>query len=155
VRSSEIHFASVSPLHIAVYDLVRNRSVQVFPPEADGFRQQYSVLIEPHISRTWCMESNAQCDPTNFDTDIVGQLAINEATRAFGFEARFDARGFGEDTEKQVAPRTVAYIFRERAGKWQYREFEPRQVRSRFGVSDISDLVTRIPDAPFEDAVVK
>jgi hypothetical protein len=155
VRESEMHFLSVSPLHIAAYDLVRNRSVQVFPPEPDVFRQQYSRSIQPHISLKWCMENNAQCDPGNFDTEIPDRLVVNEEAKTFGFEARFDAGGFGPEAEQHVATRTVAYIFRERTGQWQHREFEPSQIPSRFGVLNIGDLVTRIPDKAFGDDVVK
>jgi hypothetical protein len=44
----------------------------------------------------------------------------------------------------------VAYIFRKRAGEWQYREFNPAQLQNLFGVSNIGELVMRMPDAPFE-----
>ena len=155
IRRSEIHFSSVSPLHVEVYDLVHDRVVEVFPSEGDGIRQRFARLIRPHISYKWCMENNAPCDPNNFDTEINGQPAINEEAKAFGFEATFGAGGFGEDAEKHVAPQTVAYIFRERNGKWQYREFEPSQLQSRFGVSKIGDLVIQTPDLPFEDTAVR
>ncbi len=155
VQRSEIHFASVHPLHIAVYDAARNRSVEVYPPEGDVLRRQYSRLIRPHISKKWCSENNAQCDPDNFNTDVDRKLAINEAAKAFGFEATFDAMGFGEEAAARVAPRTIFYIYRERGGIWQYREFEPIQLQRLFGVSTIGDLVMRIPDAPFDGAAPK
>jgi hypothetical protein len=147
---NEVHFMSVHPLHIDAFDLIQNRSVEVFPPQGDLFREQYSRLIQPRISEKWCRENNAECDPSNFDTELNGKLSANEAARAFGFEARFDADGFGEDAAKQVPPRNVAYIFRERAGRWQYREYEPSQLRRLFGTANITELVRRNPNAPFQ-----
>jgi hypothetical protein len=135
--------------------VIQNRSVKVFPPEGDFFREQYSRLIQPRISEEWCRENSAQCDPSNFDTELNGELSPNEAARAFGFEARFDAAGFGEDAGIQVPPRNVAYIFRERAGKWQYREYEPSQLRRLFGVANITELVRRKPNAAFQSDVRK
>jgi len=152
---NEVHFMSVHPLHIDAFDLIQNRSVKVFPPEGDFFREQYSRLIQPRISEEWCRENSAQCDPSNFDTELNGELSPNEAARAFGFEARFDAAGFGEDAGIQVPPRNVAYIFRERAGKWQYREYEPSQLRRLFGVANITELVRRKPSAAFQSDVRK
>lgn len=150
VRRSEIHFQSVHPLHIGVLDLKRNRSVEVYPPKEDNLRREYSQLIQPHITKQWCMDNNAPCDPENFDTELNGGLAVNETARVFGFEATFDASGFGESAEKQVRPRTVTYIFRERGGKWQYREFDPAELRRRFGVLGLQELVTRNPGAVFD-----
>jgi hypothetical protein len=155
LRRSEVHFMSVHPLHIGVYDLKRNRTVEVYPPKVDRLRRQYSRLIAPHISEKWCMESDAQCDPENFDTEVKGGLAVNEAAKAFGFEAEFDAIGFGDDAQQQTPPRSAVYVFRQRGGAWQSREFEPAQLQGRFGVSSIQDLVARKPNAAFEPVARK
>lgn len=147
---------SVHPLHIEVFDLKRNRSIEVYPPNEDGLRRQYSrLIIQAGISEKWCMENNAQCDPENFDADVKSGLAVNEAARVFGFEAQFDAAGFGDAAEKQVPPRSVLYVFRERGGTWQHREFDPVELRGRFGVSSIQELVSRNPHAAFEPVTPK
>jgi len=70
--------------------------------------------------------------PENFDASLGGAVALNEAAKVFGFEAKFDAAGFGDAAEKQVPARTVAYIFRERGGTWEHRNFSratPESVR--------------------------
>ena len=146
----EIHFMSVHPMHIEVFDLKQKRLAEVYPYTNDTQRSEFSRLIEPHIVQDWCREHNAQCDPENFDTDLTGELALNEAAKVFGFEAEFDAAGFGDAAQKQVPMRTVAYIFRERGGTWEHREFQPSELRSLFGVMSIQELVDRKPDAAFE-----
>lgn len=153
LRGSEIHFMSVHPLHVEVFDLKRKHLVEVYPFENDTERRRFSRLIEPHISEKWCVENNAQCDPENFDTDPKGELLVNEGAKVFGFEATFDVAGFGDAAlQKQVPSRTVAYIFRERGGIWEHREFQPSQLQSLFGVMSIQDLVGKKPNAAFEPA---
>jgi hypothetical protein len=152
VRGSEIHFMSVHPMHIEVLDLKRNRSTEVYPYRDDPQRRQFSRLIEPHISEKWCVESNAQCDPENFDTDLQDKVIVNETARAFGFLAQFDPGGFGDAAEKQVAPRTVAYIFRERGGRWEHREFEGSQLQRLLGGTSFDELISKNPDFPFQSA---
>jgi hypothetical protein len=149
---SEIHFMSVEPLHIEVFDLKRKQLVEVYPYKDDTQRRQFSRLIEPYIVPDWCREHNAACDPENFDTSLRGEVVLNEAAKVFGFEAEFDAAGFGDAAEKQVPTRTVAYVFRERGGIWEHREFQPGQLQSLFGVMSIQDLVGKKPNSPFEPA---
>jgi len=60
---NEIHFMSVQPLHIEVFDLKRKQLVEVYPYKDDTQRRQFSRLIEPHIVPDWCREHNAACDP--------------------------------------------------------------------------------------------
>jgi hypothetical protein len=152
LRHSEIHFKAVTALHVEVYDTKRNRTVEVYPPKQDRLRQQYSRLIAPHISDKWCMVNDAECDPQDFDTDVMGDVAVNEAAKVFGFEAEFDAEGFGDAAKQQVSPRSVVYVFRQRGGLWQSRELEPAQLQRRFGVSSVQELVTRSSNAAFEPA---
>jgi len=152
VRSSEVHFMSVHPLHVGVFDLRQKRLTDVYPVPNDPFRRRFSRLIKPHVSEKWCMEVNAQCDPENFNTDINGEVAVNESANVFGFEAKFDAAGFAAHSEKLVPPQTVAYLFRNRAGVWEHLAFNPQRLRSQFSVSSLAELVAQKPDAAFETA---
>ncbi|MBI2679674.1 MAG: hypothetical protein HYX25_01545 [Candidatus Solibacter usitatus] len=149
VRHSEIHFMSVHPMHIGVLDLEQNHLVEVFPFENDPQRREFSGLLKPHIVEKWCKEHNAQCDPENFDTDLKGKLAVNEAARIFGFEAEFNASGFGEATEKQVPRRNVVYVFRQRSGEWEHREFPVAQFRSLFSGKNLQELISSEPNRAF------
>jgi hypothetical protein len=149
VRASEVHFLSVHPMHIDVFDLKRNRLVRVFPFEGDEQRRQFSRLLEPHIAMKWCAENNAQCDSGNFDADLNGKIAVNEAAGVFGFEAHFDATGFGPSAERQVLPRNVAYFFQARGGVWEHKEFSSSEFRRAFPGRTIEDLVSKAPNLIF------
>lgn len=87
---------------------IREYRGTIYPYPDDPQRRQYSRLLRPLISEKWCMEYNAQCDPTNFDTNLEGKVIVNEPEKLFGFQARFDAVGFGPATEKQLPPRTIS-----------------------------------------------
>jgi len=149
VRGSEVHFMSVHPTHIVVFDLKQNRSVTVYPYANDPERQRFSRLIEPWISESWCRENNAACDPENFDADLTGSVAVNESARVFGFEARFDAGGFGEAAEKTVAPRTVTYFYRERGGAWEHREYQGPALLRLLGGMTLDEFIRQKPDLAF------
>jgi len=151
VRGSEVHFMSVRPMHIEVYDLKRNRLAELYPYPNDPLRREFSRLISPLISRKWCMEHNAQCDPEIFDANPKG-IAVNEGSRAFGFEAQFEAAGFGDTVERQVSPQAAIYVFRERGGAWEHRQFQPGQFQSLFGGMSVQELVSKQPDLAFEPA---
>jgi len=139
-------------MHIGVFDVKRNQSTEVYPYKDDPQRRQFSRLIKPHISGKWCVEHNAQCDPENFNTVLRGNVIVNEAAKVFAFEAQFDAAGFGEAAEKQVPPRTVAYIFRERAGRWEHREFHGQPFQRLLGGMSLKELIGKKPDLPFRPA---
>ena len=155
LQGNEIHFMSVHPLHIEIFDVKRNRSVQVYPYKDDPERRKFSHLIEPHISQKWCMEANAQCDPANFDTTLEGEVIVNEAAGVFGFLAKFDANGFGDAAGREVAPRTVAYVFRERGGNWDHQEFAGSQLRRLLSGTTFVQLIRRNPDLPFQASRAK
>ena len=152
VAGSEIHLMSVHPMHIEILDVKPNQSTQVYPYKDDPQRRQFSLLIEPHISEKWCIEANAQCDPDNFDVDLQGNVIVNEAAKAFGFLAKFDAGGFGDTAEKQVTPRTVAYIFRERGGRWEHREFGGSRLQRLLSGTSFDQLVAANPDSLFHSS---
>lgn len=151
LRRSEMHFMSVHPMHIAVYDLSRNQSVELYPYRGDPHRRQFSQLLKPLISQKWCMENNAQCDPGNFDTEVTGKVIVNETSRLFGFRAEFDARGFGPVPEKQVPAKAITYLFRERGGIWEHREFDEQQLNRLLGGMTFDQWIAKAPEAAFHE----
>jgi hypothetical protein len=121
----------------------------VYPFADDAARREFSRSIEPHVSEAWCMQHNAPCDPQNFNATLKGELSVNEAARVFGFEAEFDAGGFGPAAQGRVPARTVVYVYRERGGAWEHRQFRPEELQRLFGVAAVQDLLRLKPAAPF------
>ena len=149
-RRSEVHFMSVHPMRIVALDLKQNRAIDLYPYPGDSQRTRFSAAIEPLITGTWCTEYNAQCNPSNFDVELQGELFINQRERVVGFQARFDAAGFGPAAEKRVPPRTVSYVFREREGRWEHREFGPGELERTAGRVSFAELIQSKPDLAFQ-----
>ncbi len=150
VQWGEIHFAAVHPMRIAVYGLRRDRLTEVYPPAQDTYRQQFSRALQSHMpSQDWCRTGDTPCDPRNFDAEVIGAVAVNESAKVFGFVARFDAGGFGQEAARQVQPLAVAYVYRLHGGRWQHREFLPERLMDLFGVETVGELVSRKPQAAF------
>ncbi|MEO8661025.1 MAG: hypothetical protein ABI693_21325 [Bryobacteraceae bacterium] len=149
LRRSEIHFMSVHPLHLAVFDVRQNQATEIYPYTGDLQRRQFSRLIEPLISKKWCLEIAAQCDSGNFDTDLLGKVTVNETAYLFAFQAQFNVSGFGPAVEKQIPTRTVTYIFRERNGRWEHRQFDAQQLQRLIGKTSLEELVTKSPGLAF------
>lgn len=150
VRRSEVHFMSIHPMHIEVFALKRNQSTEIYPYHDDPQRRQFSQLLKPLISEKWCLDYNAPCDPEDFDTDLAGKVIVNEAEKLFGLQARFDAAGFGPASAKQLPPRTIAYLFRERDGQWEHREFNGQQLQRLLGTMSFDELIAQKPDLAFQ-----
>jgi hypothetical protein len=149
-RRSEVHFAPIHPMRIAALDLIQNRTVDLYPYSGDSQRSRFSADLTPLISKDWCMNYNSPCRPQYFDADLQGKLFINEKARVVAFQARFDAAGFGPTAEKRVPPRTVSYIFREKGGRWEHREFGPGELERSFGRISFADLIKSKPDLVFQ-----
>ncbi|HXN45124.1 MAG TPA: hypothetical protein VN893_00690 [Bryobacteraceae bacterium] len=123
--------AELDLTHIAVYDLRREHRTEVYPPVPDAYRGPSS-------------------SGRGFGIDLVGQMTVNEAAKVFGFVARYDAGGVGEQTASQVKPLVVAYVYGLRDGRWEHREFLPERLMDLFGVETVGELVKGKPQAAFE-----
>ncbi len=128
------------PTEIDVYDLRRDLLTAVYPPVQDALRQQFAGALQAAFSGR----------ARGFNTELVGQVAVNEAAKVFGFVVRYDAGGFGEKTASQVEPLAVAYVYRLRRGRWEHREFLPERLMDLFGVETVGELVSGKPQAAFE-----
>jgi hypothetical protein len=150
LHENEIHFASVHPMQLAVFNLAHRELIPLYPPQSDPLRKQFASLIQAHMPPVnWCRQTNSSCDPANFDSELDGPIAINEPEKLFGFIARFDVGGFGDLANKNVPDASVAYFFRLDHGFWQYREFKSEELKPIFGLAGIPEIVSQRAKAIF------
>ena len=144
---SQIHFASAHPLEIGLYDIKTGRDTTIFP------RKPYQTIRLAEIARLrdffaandlWCNVHNHPCDPEWFDNALNGEVAVNEqAALVFVVD-------YGTDSQDSDAPpvtvghRKAVYVYRHvrDASAIEYRELSLEEVAGRFGVMNISDLLT-------------
>lgn len=130
----------VHPTEIDVYDLRRDLLTPVYPPGEDALRQQFAGALQAGSSGR----------ARGFSTELVGQVAVNEPAKVFGFVVQYEAGGFGEKMASQVEPLAVAYVYRLRRGRWEHREILPERLMDLFGVETVGELVKAKPQAAFE-----
>jgi hypothetical protein len=137
LEEDEVHFAPVHPLRLEVFDLAGGRRQEVYPPDGDALRAQFSRELRPHLpSDSWCREHNHPCDASSFDEELGEAVFADAAGTKFGLIVTYDAGGFGEDAGRVIGSRSVLYIYRRSADSWTYcqerlseNEVESRQRR--------------------------
>ncbi len=155
VEASEVHFTATQLLHLEVFDLDALKSIPLYPFKNDPARLQFSRAIARYLSQSWCMHANAPCDPNEFDVSLSKPIAVNQEAQVFGFEAGFDAAGFGEQALKHVPPQTMVYVYRLRGDTWEHREFSKDQFKTLFHGSSLQVSIETYPGAAFRDSTAR
>lgn len=151
LEENEIHFASVSPLHLKVIDFKRHSTSRIYPPPSDHFRDQYSERLRTHMpSHRWCAQTNSQCDPLNFDCELDWPVAVDATSKSFAFIAQFDSGGFGPAAARYVSPERVSYIYRLEDGHWKHTEAPTADLRQTWNVTTLDELVSLPSSALFD-----
>ncbi len=153
IQRSMVHFASVHPMRIAVFDLRRSVLAGVYPPSGDAYREAYSRALAGALDARRCAANNSSCDPYEFENALKGEMAVNSQAVVFGFVAEFSPDSFGDKARESVGTREIAYVFRKRAGRWEYRAIPAGEIEKRFGSANIEALVRDQPDAAWGAAV--
>lgn len=144
---SEVHFAPVHPAEIAYYDLRTKRDVTIFPrkPASAIRRARTTQLAEFYKANPeWCNKNDDPCDPEEFDSNLEGQLAINEAEAAVAFLISYEQIQFVQgDVQKPSGPTDVLYVYRRvnDEAKMEYREMRLEDAQTKFGTVKPQDLV--------------
>lgn len=124
-EEDEIHFAPAHPMRLEVYALDTGRMQEVYPPDGDPLRAQFSRDLKQHLPpESWCREENHNCDTSFFDEDRNGSVWSDAAGTKFAFVAYYGAAGFGEEADREIGTRSVLYVYRRRAEGWIYCEEE-------------------------------
>jgi hypothetical protein len=151
-HESMVHFAPTHPLNVSVYDTVTGRTTRLYPPLGDGLRSEYARALAAHPPpRSWRRINNAPCRPNDFSSDVAPEgrdtsiVSVNDDARAFGFQATFTPDGFGPTAQAAVGTRIVDYVFLLRGGRWQYREYTPAELRSRYKTATLTAYVRSLP----------
>jgi hypothetical protein len=69
----------------------------------------------------WCRDTNSICDPSAFNCELDGRVAVSPDANAFGFIAVFDPGGFGTGAEHAVGRERVAYVYGWEESGWRVR----------------------------------
>jgi hypothetical protein len=98
---SQMHFAGVHPLEIAIFDPRTGTSRTLHP------MRPYQAVRLAHVARAraaytlaQCAARNHACDPERFDERLVGEVAINPRADALAFVTELDNAAFWPEAER-------------------------------------------------------
>ena len=143
---SQVHFATVHPAEIALYDTKSRKDFVIFPPKAETpVRQKLSSALSNFFKahQDYCAKANDPCDPMIFDSNLNGKPALDDREQAFAFSISYELQGYGQDEAKPVGPANVVYVYRNAndESKLEFRELLPDQIRARFGEVSLKELL--------------
>jgi len=143
---SQVHFAPVHPVEIAIYDLRSKRDLTIFPPKAPAAIRQARIeqLKEFYKTRAqWCRENNDPCDPEQFDSELEGNVAVDDREKSLAFIISYEQIQVFQGEQKPSGPKQVVYIYRnvDDEKKMEYREMLMEESRTRFGDVPLETLL--------------
>jgi hypothetical protein len=143
---SQIHFATVHPAEIAIYDPATGKDFNVFPhaPFQEVRLQVTRELREFYKThQDYCQKADDPCDPEEFDSSLEGKVVTDDREHAMAFVISYDIQGYGQSDDKPGGPSEVVYVYRHvnEEAKMEYREMLWSEVRERAGNVPLEKLV--------------
>lgn len=143
---SQVHFATVHPTEIAIYNPATGKDFNVFPyaPFQEVRLELTGELREFYKThQDYCRKANDPCDPEEFDSELEGKVATDDREHAMAFVISYDVQGFGQDENKPGGPSEVVYVCRyvNNEAKMDYREMLWSEVKALAGDVPIERLV--------------
>ena len=143
---SQVHFATVHPAEIAIYDPATEKEFNIFPhPPFQEIRLQLTEkLREFYKSRQdYCQKADDPCDPQEFDSSLEGKVITDDREHAMAFVISYELQGFGQDEHKPAGPSEVVYVYRHvnDESKMECREMLWSDVKAKVGDVSLERLV--------------
>jgi hypothetical protein len=143
---SQVHFATVHPAEIAVFDTRAKKDFTIFPPKTDTpIRQRLTEELREFYKshQDYCSKANDPCDPQMFDSALDGKLVLDNREHALAFSISYRLQGYGQDETKPAGPGSVIYVYRSAndESKMEVRELLPAEIKARFGEVSLQDLL--------------
>jgi hypothetical protein len=143
---SQVHFATVHPAEIAVFDPRAKKDFTIFPPKAETPVRQRLIAELREFFKThqdYCRAANDPCDPLRFDSALDGKVALDNREHALAFSISYRLQGYGQEESKPAGPGSVIYVYRnaDDESKWEVRELLPAELRAQFGEISLSELL--------------
>jgi hypothetical protein len=119
-----VHFADLHPETLLIYDPITHESQQLYPPEEDPFRRDFSARLARAIDRKQCAANNWACNPERF-ASVIGPGEVNDETQSLAFRVDFSPEGFvlREEAEESGMFDDDQYVYVYQLKPLRWREF--------------------------------
>jgi hypothetical protein len=143
---SQVHFATVHPAEIAMYDPAAGTDFTIFPHKPDQkIRMKISEDLREFFKthQDYCKKADDPCDPDSFDSSLEGKLVTDDREHALAFVISYELQGYGQDDHKPSGPPEVVYVYRyvSDEAKMECREMLWSEVKERAGDVALENLV--------------
>jgi hypothetical protein len=143
---SQVHFATVHPAEMAIYDPATGKDFNVFPhPPFQEARLQLAEKLREFYKthQDYCQKADDPCDPEQFDSSLEGKVVTDDREHAMAFVISYELQGFGQDEHKPAGPSEVVYVCRHvnDESKMEYREMLWSEVKTKAGDVALAQLV--------------
>ncbi|MGB2623881.1 MAG: hypothetical protein WA857_21995 [Candidatus Acidiferrum sp.] len=145
-QRSEVHFATVHPAELAIYNPETGKEFTIFPHKP--FQEVRLRIIEDlreffKTHKDYCQKADDPCDPEYFDSAITGKVVTDDREHALAFVVSYDTQGYGQSDDKPGGPSEVVYVYRHAndEAKMEYREMLWSEVKERVGNVPLEGLV--------------
>ena len=138
-----VHFASVHPTTLLLYDPVTHKTQRLYPQKDDPFRDAFSVRLERVIDQKQCAENNWSCKPDEFTTDISYPIEVNDETNSLAFRIAFETEGsLTRERAESSGKWDDHYVYVYQLDPPRWREFSAYDLKPKFGTESLKDLLT-------------
>ncbi len=145
-QRSEVHFATVHPAELAIYNPETGKDYTLFPHKPfQGVRlriiEDLREFFKTH--KDYCQKADDPCDPEYFDSSITGKVVTDDREHALAFVVSYATQGYGQSDDKPGGPSEVVYVYRHAndEAKMEYREMLWSEVKERVGNMPLENLV--------------
>lgn len=143
---SQVHFATVHPAEIAIYDPATGKDFNVFPhaPFEEVRLRLIGELREFYKThQDYCQKANDPCDPESFDSSLEGKVVTDDREHAVAFVVSYESQGFGQDEHKPSGPAQVVYVCRHvnEEARMECREMTWSDIKAKVGDAALEKLV--------------
>ena len=155
MHEDRVHFVSTHSARLAVVDLGRNETQEVYPPDGDPLRAAYSKDLKSHLPpQETCAARNWGCDPDTFEEDLVNPVFADASTGRFAFVMTYAPDAFGDEAERAIGRRSVLYVYRRSAEGWTYcqQELSDQDIKSRMAALE-GDFQAQVKGCATESVV--
>ncbi|MGC1615230.1 MAG: hypothetical protein WA736_11130 [Candidatus Acidiferrum sp.] len=143
---SQVHFATVHPAEVAIYDPATGKDFNIFPRKPfSQIRLQLTANLREFFKthQDYCQKANDPCDAEFFDSSIEGKIITDDREHAMAFVVSYELQGYGQADDKPGGPSEVVYVYRHvnEEAKMEYREMLWSEIRGRAGNVPLERLV--------------
>jgi hypothetical protein len=132
-QRNQVHFASVHPVALALFDPRRGTDLTLYPRKPDrAARAAHVARMRTVYAPTWCSTHNHPCDPDVFDEHVASDVVTDAREETLAFVMAWDNTTGWSDAERWGRLEAFREL-RAALGRWDGRGEPPVELYRSLG----------------------